>query len=95
MSEAAVQVPATNAIVLFPQKIQEEKPQIEAPKPLSPDPGEIADPEPESQYAKDWSCVADGVYRYNPSGTSQVYTQAEESRHAGLVCARSPFPGGI
>lgn len=69
MSEAAIEVPATKIIVLFPQKTQGQKPQIEPQKQPAPEPEEIAAPEPESQYAKDWTCIADGIYRYNPSGT--------------------------
>lgn len=68
MSEAAVQVPETNIIVLFPQKTERgDEPHIQN-RP-SPEPEEITTPEDQSKYAKVWTCVADGIHRYNPSGT--------------------------
>jgi hypothetical protein len=63
MSEAAVLVPKTKTIVLFPPKAQgaeseDQKPRLEGTEPQMPQ-----SEEPESEYAKDWTCVADGIYR--------------------------------
>lgn len=69
MSEAAIQAPETNIIVLFPQKDQGQKNRTKAQKPPVVEQEEIVISESESQYSKDWTCVADGIYRYNPSGT--------------------------
>ena len=51
-NEAAVQVPETNIVFLFPRKPALAKSEVQ---------------EPESEYAKNWECVADGLYRYKPS----------------------------
>jgi hypothetical protein len=69
MSEAAVQVPETKIIVLFPPKAQGAESEDQKPRLQEPEPQVPQSEEPESEYAKDWTCVADGIYRYNPSGT--------------------------
>ena len=69
MSEAAVQVPETKIIVLFSPKAQGAESEDQEPQLQETDSQVTQFEEPESEYAKDWTCVADGIYRYNPSGT--------------------------
>ncbi|MCX6925209.1 MAG: hypothetical protein NT154_18650, partial [Verrucomicrobia bacterium] len=70
MNEAVVQVPPEkNIIVLFPEKTPEHTSANRVPPAKESAPKQAESEEEASQYSELWENVADGVYRYRPSGT--------------------------
>jgi len=71
MDEAAVSASESNIIALFPQKSVENGAELGHQKPRPQSKAAIVKgaKDPQSEYAKDWTNVADGIYRYEPSGT--------------------------
>lgn len=70
MSEAVVEVSTEkNIIVLFPEKTPEHTSANRVPQAIENAPKEAESEEEASQYSELWENVADGIYRYRPSGT--------------------------